>query len=154
MKFTIAQIHALRPCNMAPGEKYSRENLKKLFGGNSIDALKFLDLEIPEEDRLWVILRLDFLPDIPTVTESGIPDYEVSGWYGLFAPSGTPREVVARLNAEVARILRLPDVKERFSRAGMRPVGNSQDEFVSYMKSEVAKWRRAVEITGVKGGSL
>ncbi len=98
--------------------------------------------------------RLDFLPDIPTVTESGIPDYEVTGWYGLFAPSGTPREVVARLNAEVARILRLPDVKERFSRAGMRPVGNSQDEFVSYMKSEVAKWRRAVEITGVKGGSL
>ena len=63
MKFTIAQIHALRPCNMAPGEKYSRENLKKLFGGNSIDALKFLDLDIPEEDRLWVILRLDFLPD-------------------------------------------------------------------------------------------
>ena len=63
MKFTIAQIHALRPCNMAPGEKYSRENLKKLFGGNSIDALKFLDLEIPDEDRLWVIFRLDLLPD-------------------------------------------------------------------------------------------
>ena len=94
--------------------------------------------------------RADFLPNVPTVMEAGFPDYDVTGWLGLLAPRGTPRETVARFNAGMARILRLPEIKEQFSREGMHPGGHSSEEFASFLKAETRIWTRAVQVTGLK----
>jgi tripartite-type tricarboxylate transporter receptor subunit TctC len=82
------------------------------------------------------------LPDVPTVAESGLPGYTMTTWYGLVAPSGVPREVTAKLNAEINRILKLPEVRERFATLGADPVGGSAEQFGAYIKAEVAKFAR------------
>lgn len=82
--------------------------------------------------------------------ESGIPDYDVVGWLGVLAPAGTPREIVSRLNAELTRILRLPEIKDRFSRDAIQPAGNSPEEFASFLEDEAAKWSKVIQVTGFK----
>ncbi len=94
--------------------------------------------------------RTDIVPGTPTVAEAGIPGYEVTGWYGVLAPAGTPKELVNRLNAEMVRILRLPEIKEKLAHEGLQPVGNTPEEFTIYIRNETAKWSKAVQITGVK----
>jgi tripartite-type tricarboxylate transporter receptor subunit TctC len=89
-------------------------------------------------------------PDIPTVAESGVPGYEVTGWFGLLAPKGTPRDIVARLNAVIVKALRLPETKERLSREGLDAVGGTPAEFASYLPTEAKKWAKAVEISGAR----
>jgi tripartite-type tricarboxylate transporter receptor subunit TctC len=88
--------------------------------------------------------------EYPTMIESGIPGYEVSGWSGLFAPAGTPREAVMRIAGEVGKILRLPEVKERFFTQGGEPVGNSPDEFAAFVRSEIAKWKKVVDFAKIQ----
>jgi tripartite-type tricarboxylate transporter receptor subunit TctC len=82
------------------------------------------------------------LPDVPTVAESGLAGYAMTTWYGLIAPSGVSRDVVEKLNTEINRILKLPDVRERFATLGADPVGGTAEQFGSYIKSEVAKFAR------------
>ena len=82
------------------------------------------------------------LPDVPTVAESGLPGYAMTTWYGLIAPTGVPREVINKLNAEINRILKLPDVRERFATLGADPVGGTAEQFGRYITSEVAKFAR------------
>lgn len=94
--------------------------------------------------------RSDIVPDAPTVIEAGIPGYEVTGWYGVLAPAGTPKEAVSRLNAEMVRILRLPEIRDKLAHEGIQPVGNTPEEFTSYIRSETAKWGKVVQLTGVK----
>jgi tripartite-type tricarboxylate transporter receptor subunit TctC len=94
--------------------------------------------------------RLAVAPDVPTVAESGLPGYEAGNWHGMFAPGGTPREIVARLNAEVVAALALPDVKARFSDGGAELGGMTPDEFAAYLKGEIAKWGKAVKVAGVQ----
>src|SRR3990172_9740739 len=94
--------------------------------------------------------RVDILPDVPTVIEAGIPEYEMANWYGVLAPAGTPGEIVSRFNTELVRILKLPEVNERSTREGYQPVGNSSEEFAAFIRSEIAKWGKAVQVTGVK----
>jgi len=89
------------------------------------------------EDR-----RNPAMPDVPTLAESGLPGYAMTTWYGLVAPSGVPREVSAKLNAEINRILKLPEVRERFASLGADPVGGSAEQFGAYIKAEVAKFAR------------
>ena len=88
--------------------------------------------------------------EFPTMIESGIAGYEVSGWSGLFAPAGTPKEVVARLSGELAKILRAPDLRERYFKQGAEPVGNTPDEFAAFVRSEIAKWKKVVEASGMR----
>jgi tripartite-type tricarboxylate transporter receptor subunit TctC len=90
------------------------------------------------------------LPDVPTVAESGLPGYEVSAWFGVFAPAGLPRPVVDRLNAEVARALAAPDLQQRLVSQGAEPLAGSPDQFAAYLKSEVAKWGKVVRDAGVQ----
>ena len=90
------------------------------------------------------------LPDLPTVAEAGVPGYDISTWYGLWAPRGTPREVVEKLATETAKVLRLPDVRERYAALGAEPVGNTPDEFAAYCRSELAKWARVVKESGAR----
>jgi tripartite-type tricarboxylate transporter receptor subunit TctC len=94
--------------------------------------------------------RFPAASEFPTMIESGIPGYEVSGWSGLFAPAGTPREAVNRLATEIAKILRAPDLKERFFVQGAEPVGNAPDVFAAFVASEIARWRKVVDFSGVR----
>jgi len=94
--------------------------------------------------------RSSTVPEVPTVAESGVPDYEATLWYGLFAPSGAPREIVAQLSNEVVAMLRLDDVRESLKRQGAEPAGNSPEEFAAHVKSEIAKWAKVVKISGAR----
>jgi tripartite-type tricarboxylate transporter receptor subunit TctC len=89
--------------------------------------------------------RVKSLPDVPTMAEAGVKGYEIVSWQGIFAPAATSKDVVQRLNGELVKILKLPDVRERFEALGMEPVGNSPDEFAAFQKAEIAKWAKVVK---------
>ena len=84
--------------------------------------------------------RLSASPDIPTVAETGMPGFEAVSWGGVLAPAATPRPIVDKLNAEIVRILKLPEVKKRFAEAGAEVVHSTPEEFAKYIASETAKW--------------
>jgi len=94
--------------------------------------------------------RLDTLPDTPTVAELGYPDYEISSWQGLFAPAGTPKDVVAKLNAEVVRILNLPEIRDGIIKQGATPAAGTPEAFADKVQSEIAKWKKVIEVSGAK----
>jgi tripartite-type tricarboxylate transporter receptor subunit TctC len=89
--------------------------------------------------------RLSLAPDIPTVAESGPPDYEATTWFGLFATAGTPREIVTKINAEVAKILADPQFREKFLAPQMfEPMASSPEEFADYIKAQTHKWAKVI----------
>ena len=94
--------------------------------------------------------RSAIAPDVPTLAESGLPGFEVGSWQGVFAPAGTPPEIVKRLNAEIVRILALPDVKEKLAGLGAELVGNTPEEFAALVKVEVVKWADVVRKSGAR----
>ena len=94
--------------------------------------------------------RMAILPDVPTAAEAGLPGFEASSWFALIAPAGTPKEIVARLNAEMVKILRDPKMVELFANRGVRLVGNSVEEFAAFIPKERARWADIVKISGVK----
>jgi len=94
--------------------------------------------------------RAASLPDLPTMAEAGLPDYEVVLWTSLFAPAGTPPEIVNKLQAEVARIIQMPDIRERFAGLGIDPVGNTPEALSAIVKSEIAKWSAVAKAANVK----
>ena len=94
--------------------------------------------------------RSPAFPDTPTVEESGVPGYLVSVWFGVVAPAGTPHDVVARLNAEINRVLALREVKERFVQAGIDIVGGTPEAFGAQIREQVATWGRVVKDANIK----
>jgi len=89
--------------------------------------------------------RLPLAPDIPTVAESGLPDYEATTWFGLFATAGTPREIVTKINTEVAKILADPQFREKFLAPQMfEPMASSPEEFADYIKAQTRKWAKVI----------
>lgn len=89
-------------------------------------------------------------PEIPTMIEAGVPDYEAVSWYGMLAPAATPRAIVERLNGETVQILHMDDVLKRLTEQGMEPVGNTPKEFSAWIDQEILKWRRVIEGSGIK----
>jgi tripartite-type tricarboxylate transporter receptor subunit TctC len=89
-------------------------------------------------------------PQLPTMIEAGVPGFEVAGWYGVLAPAGTPPTIIAKLNKEIVRILRLPDVREHLATDGSEPVGSTPEEFAAHIRSEVAKWRKVIVDADIK----
>lgn len=89
-------------------------------------------------------------PAIPTITESGLPGYEVNNWYGILAPRGTPKEIVSKLNAEIVKILNMPDVKESLAVQGAEPVSGTPEQFAAYIKEETEKWAKIVKYSGAR----
>jgi tripartite-type tricarboxylate transporter receptor subunit TctC len=89
-------------------------------------------------------------PDVPTMAEAGIGGFDISNWFGLFAPAGTPDEVLNRLNAEVVKALSLPDVKERLASQGAETVGNTRAQFAAFVAAETAKYAKLVKESGAK----
>ncbi len=92
--------------------------------------------------------RTGALPEVPTVAET-LPGYESAQWYGVLAPAGTSREIVARLHAEIVRALKHSDVKDRLAADGAEPVGSSPEEFAAFIKSEIDKWARVARAAGI-----
>jgi len=94
--------------------------------------------------------RLAQIPGVPTMAELGLKEFEVSSWSGLFAPARTPPEIVAKLQREVARILALPDIREKFAAQGAEPVGSSPEQFRGYVRAEIDKWAQVVRASGAR----
>lgn len=93
--------------------------------------------------------RSPALPEIPTLAESGVPNYELNGWSGLLVPSGTPNAVVTNLHTQVVKILNMPDVKERFSNLAFEVVGDTPAEFQAFIRREVDKWGTIVKTANI-----
>jgi tripartite-type tricarboxylate transporter receptor subunit TctC len=89
-------------------------------------------------------------PDLPTIAESGVPGYEAVAWFGVLAPAGTPPAIVKKLNAEIIKVLKSPDVAERLSSQGAEPVSNTPEQFSAYIKSEMAKWAKVIKASGAQ----
>lgn len=95
-------------------------------------------------------LRIASLPDLPTIAELGYAGFEISSWQGMLAPAGTPKEIVGKLNAEMVRILKLPEVSERIRAEGAEPVAGAPEAFGARLASEVVKWKDVIERSGAK----
>ena len=94
--------------------------------------------------------RFTAIPEVPTFDESGVKGYEATTWFGLMAPVKTPKEIVARWNVEVGKILASPDLKGRFINEGLEPMGGTQEEFGKFIRVEIDKYARVVAATGMK----
>jgi tripartite-type tricarboxylate transporter receptor subunit TctC len=94
--------------------------------------------------------RSNELPDVPTIAESGYPGFDVTNWYGVLAPAGTPHKTIARLNHEITRIVRLPEVKERLISAGLEVVDSTPEEYAVFRKSDLAKWAKIIRDTNLR----
>ena len=94
--------------------------------------------------------RSPFLPDVPTIAESGYPEFEAVGWIGIAAPARTPAPVLDKLNTEIVRIINTPEMKERLATLAFTPVGDTREQFARFIKAEIAKWGKAVKESGAK----
>jgi tripartite-type tricarboxylate transporter receptor subunit TctC len=94
--------------------------------------------------------RSQFLPDLPTIAEAGYAGFEAVGWIGIAAPAKTPTAILDKLNAEMVKIIHEPDVQEKLATLAFTPVGDTRAQFAAFMKSEIAKWGKAVKESGAK----
>ena len=93
--------------------------------------------------------RSPLLPDVPTVSESGVPGYQVTSWYGIFAPTGTPREIIAKLNTDSAAALKTPDVADKLAKLGAEVATTTPEDFGRIVREEIKKWAAVVRASGV-----
>ncbi len=94
--------------------------------------------------------RSRLAPDLPTMAEAGVPGFDIATWFGLLAPAGTPRDIVAKWNAEVTRILNAPEMRERLMAQGAEPAPTTPDQFAQFIGSELVKYGRIVKASGAK----
>jgi len=95
--------------------------------------------------------RLPDYPGVPTTKEQGFANFEISVWYGILAPSGTPRDIINRLNAELGKAVQSPDMKPRFAQAGVDPLTSTPDEFARFIQSEATRFGKVIKEAGIKG---
>ncbi len=94
--------------------------------------------------------RSPLVPDLPTVAEAGLKGFEVRSWNGVVVPTGTPREIIARLNTEIVRILRAPDLREKFAAQGIELTPGTPEEFAAFLRADIAKWAKVIQVSGAK----
>jgi len=95
--------------------------------------------------------RLESMPNIPTVAESGIPGFEVVGWYGPIAPAKMPKPLLTKIHSELIVILNEPEMKKQIFNQGAEPVGSSPEDFRKYMLADMEKWKKVVKASGAQG---
>jgi tripartite-type tricarboxylate transporter receptor subunit TctC len=91
------------------------------------------------------------LPSLPTVSEAGLPGFEMNPWFGVLAPAGTPRDIVTKLNAELVRILRSPDIAAQFRAQGVEPAHSTPQEFLAVIEADLKKWGKVIAEAGIRG---
>jgi tripartite-type tricarboxylate transporter receptor subunit TctC len=96
--------------------------------------------------------RMPQLPDVPTVAEQGLPDFEAQAWWGMLGPTGIPPEIVTRMNTELAKVLKIPAVQERLSQMGVQVTASKPDEFGKFIRNEVDRWGKVVRENNIKAG--
>jgi len=111
---------------------------------NQIRAGKFKPVAVTGQQRSTL------LPNVPTIAESGVPGYEVNVWFGIQAPAGTPKEVVQKLNQEIAKALADPEIVKRFREQGVEVVGSSPTKFATLVETEIQKWGIVVRDANVR----
>lgn len=133
-------------------------NVNALIGGETQVNFSTISTALPhvKTGRLRALAvstakRSAAAPDVPTVAEAGVRDYDYSSWIGLLAPAKTSPAIIARLNAEAVKAIRTPEIKAILAVEASEPVGNSPAEFDAIMKSEVARWIKVVQVAGIKG---
>jgi tripartite-type tricarboxylate transporter receptor subunit TctC len=89
-------------------------------------------------------------PNIPTIAEAGLPGFQATSWFALYAPAGLPRDVLARVNAETARVMALPDVREKLATLGLEVDTGTPEALAAFMQAETAKWAKVVKDSGAK----
>jgi len=94
--------------------------------------------------------RTPLLPDVPTVAEAGVPGYASGSWTGVLAPAGTPRNIVTKLNAELVKGLRSPEMRDWFAKGGAEPVANTSAEFTDFIRNETAKWAKVIKAANIQ----
>jgi tripartite-type tricarboxylate transporter receptor subunit TctC len=95
--------------------------------------------------------RMPDLPNVPTAREQGFANFDISVWYGMLAPAGTPREIINRLNAELIKAVTAPDMKPRLAQAGVEPLTSTPEEFGNFIRSEAARFEKVIKESGIKG---
>ena len=88
--------------------------------------------------------------DIPTLAQAGVPGYDANAWFGVFAPAGTPDAVIARLQSEISKIVKIPEIRDRFLALGAEPVGSTPEQFAAFYRAEVQKWAKVVKDSGAQ----
>jgi len=89
------------------------------------------------------------VPELPTMSEAGVDDFIVESWYGLLAPAGTPKPIIAKLHEEISAVLAWSDVKEFFAKQGAEPLTSTPEELTTMIKAEIPRWKKIIEISGV-----
>ena len=122
------------------GESISYVNLVK----QHVDGNRLRGLAVTGATRSAI------MPQLPTVSEAALPGYQAGTWYGVLAPSGVPREVIAKLNVEISRILASSEIRERLATQGAEPAGNTPEQFAAMIKADLNKWAKVVEAANIK----
>lgn len=128
-----------------------------LLGGRVSMVLSPMSIVLPmvREGKLRALAvtslkRSSAAPELPTIAESGYPDFEVMGWNGMFAPARTPAAIVRALHLEIVKALASPDLRAKLAALGLESMGNSPDEFAAAIKSEIPKWAKVIKDAGIK----
>jgi tripartite-type tricarboxylate transporter receptor subunit TctC len=127
---------------LAGDTQFMFDNLANAMPHVKAGKLKALAVTTAERSKL--------APDLPTMAEAGLPGFDISTWFGLFAPAGTPKDVIAKWNAEVVKILNSPDMRERLTAQGAESAPTTPEQFAALIQSEIPKYARIVKISGAK----
>ena len=127
---------------LAGDTQFMFDNLANAMPQVKAGKLKALAVTTAERSKL--------APDLPTMAEAGMPGFDISTWFGLVAPAGTPKDVIAKWNAEVVKILNSPDMRERLTAQGAEPAPSTPEQFAAFIQSEIPKYARIVKISGAK----
>jgi tripartite-type tricarboxylate transporter receptor subunit TctC len=136
--------------------KGSGQAMADLIGGQVPIAFDQITSSLPnvEAGKLRALAvtsakRFASVPKLPTMSEAGVPGYDAVSWNGLAAPAGTPREILVRVQTEVARIVQLPDIRDRFFKDGIEAVASTPEQFAAHIRSERTKWEKVVAAAGI-----
>ena len=121
-----------------------------LMFDNLASALPNIKAQRVRAIAVTTLTRSPLLPNVPTISESGLKGFDVSTWFGIFAPAGTPPELVNKLNVEVVRILHTNEMRERLAALGAEPAGNKPDEFLAFIKAEIPKYAKVIKASGAR----